>query len=193
MTGASLRKRPLPALPLPDINPRKRKPATQSTNTPKFDVDGYLPPPRGPRTVVIKVTATTPLMVAVRRVNQVLDTGPQKTKGLPLASRLAAMKVREGAASNAGDSSPQRCVTDGHDDVVLIATGRAIERALEAGAYFLRNKELIVVFRTRSMPVIDDICARDDAEDGKAEDDVDIEDSRVRYVSCVEVGIRWVK
>jgi ribonuclease P/MRP protein subunit POP7 len=69
------------------------------------------------------------------------------------------------------------------DDVVLIGTGRAIQRTVELGAYFTRNKDYVVGARTRTLKAIDDVVMPED---------VDEEDqARVRFVSCLEVGIRW--
>lgn len=76
-------------------------------------------------------------------------------------------------------------IYDCFDDVVLIASGKAIQKALEVGSHFRRtNRELIVLVRSRSVKAIDDIIATDDDVD--EEDDV-----RVRELSVVEVGIRW--
>lgn len=152
---------------------------------PGCDLDGYRMPPRAPHTVLVKVTASAPFMSLVKRVRAGLDTGPQKTKGLPLTARIAALGVgtagtREGAPAARGP------ITDALDDVVLVATGRAIQKALEVGAFLMRNKELVVLFRTRSVAAVDDVVAED--EDADVEDQV-----RVRHVSCVEVGIRWAK
>lgn len=120
-------------------------------------------------------------MTTVKRVLKVLDTGPQKTRGLPLTDRIAAMGVREGKRVEEVVGPIHDCL----DDVVLIASGKAMQRALEVGNHFRRNnKELIVLVRTRTVKAIDDIVMTDE--------DVDEEDGvRVRGLSVVEVGIRW--
>jgi len=132
--------------------------------------------------MVIKVSSKTPFMAIVRRARAALDNGPQKMKGLPLMARIAALGVREGR----GKEELRGPVTDALDDVVLVGTGKAIQRALEVGCFFRRNKDLTVVFRTRSVAAIDDIVMDDE--------DVDEEDQvRLRHMSCVEVGIRWAR
>jgi ribonuclease P/MRP protein subunit POP7 len=69
--------------------------------------------------------------------------------------------------------------------VVLVATGKAIARAVEVAGFFTREKDLAVLLRTRSVRAVDDVVA--------ADDDADVEDQvRVRGLSCVEVGIRWL-
>jgi ribonuclease P/MRP protein subunit POP7 len=68
--------------------------------------------------------------------------------------------------------------------VVLVATGRAIEKASEVGGFFTREKDLVVLVRTRTLQAVDDVVVED--EEADVEDQV-----RVRCVSCVEIGIRW--
>ena len=120
-------------------------------------------------------------MALVKRTRAALENGPQTTKGLPLTARVAALGV--GVGGGGKDEQRTNLISDALDDVVLIGTGRAIQKALEVGAFFLRNKELIVLFRTRTVAAIDDIVMED--EDAEEEDQV-----RVRHVSCIEVGIR---
>lgn len=142
-------------------------------------------PPRAPHTVVIKVSASTPFMAAVKRARHALETGPQTTKGLPLTARIAALGVD---AAKAGEAvlGP---VSDALDEVVLVATGRAIAKALEVGMFLKRNKELVVVVRTRTVAAIDDVVMGGvEEEEGGGEEEV-----RVRQLSCVEVGIRHRK
>lgn len=118
-------------------------------------------------------------MSLVRRVRKGLENGPQKTKGLALTARIAALEVRK-----SGGSSRCGVVEDALDDVVLVATGRAIQNAIEVGGFFTRERDLVVLTRTRTLRAIDDIVAEDE--------DADVEDRvQVRNISCVEVGIRW--
>lgn len=130
-------------------------------------------------------------MSLVRRVRKALEKVPshQATRGLPLTARVAALKVvgRPGGGGNRGQGQGQGqagMVSDALDDVVLVATGRAIERAVDVGGFFTREKDLVVLVRTRTLQAVDDVVAED--EDADVEDQV-----RVRNVSCIEVGIRW--
>ncbi len=120
-------------------------------------------------------------MAIVKRVHAALENGPQKTKGLPLTARIAALGVQ-----GKDKGKQQGAVADCLDDVVLVATGKAIQKALEVGMYYKRRErgELVVVFRTRTVEGVDDLVANDD--DAEEEDGV-----RMRHVSCVEVGLRW--
>lgn len=173
--GARLRKRPLPSL---TIGRQLRN--ARTSNATARDLDDYQLPVRAAHTVVIKVTAKTPFMAIIKRARHALDNGPQKTKGLPLTARIESLGVGSGGKTR---EQAQGFITDTLDDVVLIATGRAIQKVLEVGSFMRRNEELVVVFRTRTVSAIDDI---------EMDEDVDMEDQvRVRQVSCVEVGVRW--
>ncbi|KAK3331352.1 Rpp20 subunit of nuclear RNase MRP and P-domain-containing protein [Apodospora peruviana] len=179
--GFRIRKRPLPnsASHLRRAAPPK---TASSPGGPVYDPDGYHPPPRAAHTVIIKVTAKAPFMSLVKRVRKALDHGPpQKTKGLPLTARIAALGVDTRKEQQLGP------IADALDDVVLIGTGRAIQKAVEVGCFFARERNLMVLPRTRTLAAIDDI------EMGDEDDaDADVEDGvRVRNVSCIEVGIRW--
>ena len=99
----------------------------------------------------------------------------------PLAARVAAVTDSAAAAAGRGGG----VVTDAQDDVVLVATGRAIQKAVEVGGFFTRERDLVVAVRTRTVKAVDDVVAVDE-EEAEGEDGV-----RVRSVSCVEVGIRW--
>jgi ribonuclease P/MRP protein subunit POP7 len=131
-------------------------------------------------------------MSLVRRVRKALEKAPacQSTKGLPLAARVAALKVGGGAGNGNGNTATTTgrgtsgLVADALDDVVLVATGRAIERAVDVAGFFTREQDLVVLMRTRSLRAVDDVVAAD--EEADVEDEV-----RVRYVSCLEVGVRW--
>ncbi|AEO64868.1 uncharacterized protein THITE_2111223 [Thermothielavioides terrestris NRRL 8126] len=129
-------------------------------------------------------------MSLVRRVRKALEKRTQaqaSTKRLPLAARVAAVKAAAsapGAGTGGGAGGNGAAAEDALDDVVLVATGKAIARAVEVGGFFTRERDLLVLVRTRTLQAVDDVVAGD--EDGDGEDQV-----RVRNVSCVEVGIRW--
>ncbi|KAK0671693.1 Rpp20 subunit of nuclear RNase MRP and P-domain-containing protein [Cercophora samala] len=179
--GSRIRKRPLPVPP----HRRTLKSAAstvsfQNQTTP--DLDGYLPPPRAIHTQIIKVASSASYMSLVKRVRKALESARNNqqatTKGLPLAARVAALGVKNGRSDATGP------IADALDDVVLIATGRAIQKAIEVGASFTRERDLVVIARTRTVQAVDDIEMID--EDAEEEDS-----ARVRQVSCIEVGLRW--
>lgn len=70
----------------------------------------------------------------------------------------------------------------GGEEVVLKATGKAVERLLGVAAWFMGEgggEAYIVRVRTGSVGAVDDVVSPE-GEEG----------SRVRRVSCLEVGVR---
>jgi len=137
-------------------------------------------------------------MSIVKRARKALDArslNREKTKGLPLTARIAALEVDKGTSSAAdgGEAKGDGCVQDALDDVVLVGTGKAIAKLIDLGAFFMSEKELMVLVRTRSVKSIDDVIPRDDdeAEDADVDEEPEQQTSRIRYISCMEVGIRW--
>ncbi|AEO61211.1 hypothetical protein MYCTH_2311157 [Thermothelomyces thermophilus ATCC 42464] len=178
--GSRVRKRPLPG-PSPSARPRTTGPLSPDELRASADSNGYIPPPRAPHTAVIKISSGASFMSLVRRARKALDKAPsaQATKGQSLAARVAALNK---AAARDGNKGP----TTGEvaDDVLLVATGKAIGLAVDLAGFFSREKNLAVLMRTRTLSAVDDVVAID--EDADVEDQV-----RVRYVNCLEVGLRW--
>ncbi|KAK1776435.1 Rpp20 subunit of nuclear RNase MRP and P-domain-containing protein [Copromyces sp. CBS 386.78] len=159
-------------------------------------MDGYRPPPRAPHTLIIKVTSNAPFMSLVKRVRKGLESPScmsrqQSTRGLPLTARIAALDTGGGGgggnAQGQGEGGP---VQDALDDVVLVATGRAIQKAVEVGCFFTRERDLNVLLRTRTVRGVDDVV-RGEEDEGSEEEEEEGGGARVRAVSCVEVGVRW--
>ncbi|KAH8686029.1 Rpp20 subunit of nuclear RNase MRP and P-domain-containing protein [Tricladium varicosporioides] len=76
------------------------------------------------------------------------------------------------------------------EEVVLKATGKAIERLIGVAAWFIAEEggaKYKVEIRTGSVGTVDDVVARG-SEEGSA--NVDVEESRIRRVSCLEVGVK---
>lgn len=73
---------------------------------------------------------------------------------------------------------------------MLKATGKAIERLIGVAAWFIAEEggaKYKVEIRTGSVGTVDDVVARG-SEEGSA--NVDVEESRIRRVSCLEVGVK---
>lgn len=73
------------------------------------------------------------------------------------------------------------------EEVVLKATGRAIEKVLGLGLYFKGQPDCMVRIRTGGVGVVDDIVA--EHSDGDAEEEEDLPETRVRRTSIVEVAV----
>ncbi|KAL2148298.1 hypothetical protein VTH82DRAFT_2446 [Thermothelomyces myriococcoides] len=179
-----VRKRPLPG-PSPSARPRTTGLPSPDELMASADSNGYIPPPRAPHTAVIKVSSGASFMSLVRRARKALDKAPsaQATKGQPLAARIAALN-KAAAAPAAREGNKGATTAEVPDDVLLVATGKAIGLAVDLAGFFSRQKDLTVQMRTRTLSAVDDVVAVD--EDADVEDQV-----RVRYVNCLEVGLRW--
>lgn len=69
-------------------------------------------------------------------------------------------------------------------EVLVLATGRAIEKAVNVGSFFQKQRDCIVQLRTRSVAAVDDVVI-------EGEEDFPFGDeTRKRMVSCLEVSIR---
>lgn len=71
------------------------------------------------------------------------------------------------------------------EEVVIKGTGKAIEKVLQLALYFQGQDDCKTVIRTGSAGAIDDV--QTPAEDGE---ELGEEISRVRRVSCLEVGVK---
>ena len=155
----------------------------------------------------IYVSTRTSFMAAVKRTQKALDEAARrggvsgKRQRDSLTARVAAL--RDGGGRDGADDAE-----GGHGEVVVLATGRAIGKAVNLAAWFQRQGGFVVGLRTRSVGAVDDVVRggkpgdRDNGGDGlgdagglgdgvDAEGDGDDEDqARVRMVSCLEVGVR---
>lgn len=174
----------------------------------KVDIDGYASPsfyrPGGiiKAPTCIYVSAKAPFMGIVKKVRKALEGGngqPRSTRGLPLTARIASLSTggrSTGPAGASQDGSPQ----SNDKEVIVLGTGRAIEKTLNVAAWFQKQQDCQVSLRTRSVATVDDVVLGSDEvdpdeADGEMEDDeaADVEDhARVRMVSCLEVAV-WLR
>lgn len=70
----------------------------------------------------------------------------------------------------------------GGEEVLVKATGKAIEKALQVALFFQGQDDCVVRLRTGSVSAIDDVVAKE----GEGED---LPEARVRQTSMLEVGI----
>lgn len=110
-------------------------------------------------------------MSAVKRVRKRLDKAAAGASGPPgkkasLGSRIEAMK-KDG--------------TEGGSEVVVLGTGRAVEKVLGVAGWFEDERDCAVEIRTGTVGTVDDVVV----EEGAVEDE-----SRVRKLSCLEATIR---
>lgn len=179
-TGSRIQKRPLP----------RRGNLASTPIAGHVDVDGYRTP-AGRAPTCVHVSTKAPFMSIVKRVRKALDNGPQKTKGLPLLARVAALSTGSVSATAAAATNDDANV-DGAGkagaEVLVLGTGRAIEKTLNVAAFFNRQKDCRVSLRTRTIGAVDDVIMgeAEGGDDEEAEED----QARVRMVSCLEVVVR---
>ncbi|KAN0110915.1 Rpp20 subunit of nuclear RNase MRP and P domain containing protein [Hyaloscypha variabilis] len=152
------------------------------------------PPIAAPRTgasteKVIYVSSSSPFISTVKRVRSYLSHIETRAAGpITLGKHASQQQVRaaieegiERARGSGGDVGKGK---GRGEEVLLKATGKAIERLLGVALYFQGQEGVKVELRTGSVGAVDDIVERGDgAETGE---------SQVRRASCLEVGVRLV-
>lgn len=131
---------------------------------------------------IIYVSASSPFISVVKRVRKNLSAMQARLTGpinLRHPSKDVLQQVHEATRKGKRDG----------EEVILKGTGKAIQKVLTLAAWFQDEAQsdlgVKVVLRTSSVGAIDDVVRRDEEE---GEDNVGAE-TRVRRVSCLEVGI----
>lgn len=76
------------------------------------------------------------------------------------------------------------------EEVSIKGTGRAIEKVLQVGLYFMGQEDCLVRVRTGSVGAVDDISVEESAATGEIEEqEVDVPETRVRRTSTIEVVV----
>ncbi|PMD32451.1 hypothetical protein L207DRAFT_518794 [Hyaloscypha variabilis F] len=154
------------------------------------------PPIAAPRTgasteKVIYVSSSSPFISTVKRVRSYLSHIETRAAGpITLGKHASQQQVRaaieegiERARGRGGDVGKGKGKGRG-EEVLLKATGKAIERLLGVALYFQGQEGVKVELRTGSVGAVDDVVETGDgAETGE---------SQLRRVSCLEVGVRLV-
>ncbi|KAI9842958.1 MAG: hypothetical protein M1837_006695 [Sclerophora amabilis] len=143
----------------------------------------------------VYVSASTPFIAAVKRVRKFLDNIEKR-------SRQSELRSSSGKDLNTIEPNHAPAKKKGHEpeEVVLKATGKAIERALELALYFQRQPDCRVVIRTGSVGTVDDIVyAREPGDDGGEEgpdgnstmrdDREELPETQIRKASTIDIGV----
>ncbi|KAL2754046.1 hypothetical protein ACRALDRAFT_209508 [Sodiomyces alcalophilus JCM 7366] len=124
---------------------------------------------------LVYVSTSTPFMAIVSRVRKRLDKSLQgrapSTRGMNLAQRVE-MLQRDGGTRNA--DGPGKC------EVIVLGTGRAIEKTLQVASWFMGQGDCLVRVHTKTVGTVDDVVVEGDEFGG---------DSRVRKLNCLEVVV----
>lgn len=133
---------------------------------------------------VIYVSASSPFISVVKRVRTYLDAIESRSAGkLSLEGgdgRL--LKGIERGVNNGGERGEGKR----DEEVVIKGTGKAIEKVVRLAAWWQGQSDVRVVVRTGSVGAVDDVVEKGDGGEGEGM----VEESRIRRVSCLEVGIR---
>lgn len=100
-----------------------------------------------------------------------------------LLKHIQAGVAKQNGGRKDGEGGEARGKRD--EEVVIKGTGKAIEKVVRLAAWWGEQSDVVVEVRTGSVGAVDDVVLRD-GEEGNGEE----EGSRVRRVSCLEVGVR---
>jgi len=107
---------------------------------------------------------------AIKRVRTYLSAIDARSMG-PIDLSSSSLTDRELVASTGKGREGKQ------EEVTVKATGRAIERALEVGLWFMKQEDCRVVLRTGTVGAVDDVVVGGE------------ESARVRRAPVLEVGI----
>jgi len=127
----------------------------------------------------VYVSPRTPFLSAARRVAKLLAAAQKRAS----QSVSHATKGRRRGGVDRVVEAALRARESGAGEVVWVkGTGRACEKVLALAEWFRAKGEYAVVLKTGSVWAVDDVVVAGEDEAG--------EDTRVRQVSCLEVGVR---
>ncbi|KAK7915315.1 hypothetical protein PG985_013018 [Apiospora marii] len=137
------------------------------------------------------VTPKTPFRSITTRVRKQLDkilrtvsaVNPHQAATAQVAKRSSDLSRRVRALQQSGGSG---IGLETSREVVVLGTGRAIEKVLSVAAFFQGQKDCEVRLRTTSVPAVDEVLAGGDENAGEREE------ARARMVSCLQVHIRLI-
>ncbi|KAK4888057.1 hypothetical protein LTR27_012995 [Elasticomyces elasticus] len=156
---------------------------------------------------VVYVSARTPFMSAVKRVEKLLQLsekravqsattvvkqqGRKRKRGqedevLGIAKQVEKAKAKKRRGGDGGDEDE-----DAAGEAVLIkGTGRAIEKALEMASWFQQKPEYLVVLKTGSVGAIDDVeVEQDDPQEGVEGALEEVDDGNMGDVNMADASI----
>ncbi|KAI1379905.1 Rpp20 subunit of nuclear RNase MRP and P-domain-containing protein [Hypoxylon crocopeplum] len=145
----------------------------------------------------IYVTAKTPFRSVTARVRKQLDKNLRGAsasnkaftnrlagdKNASLDERIRAIQ-RHSSTSTSSKGSGSGIGLEHTGEVVVLGTGRAIQKVTEVALFFQKQTDCIVQLRTASVGAVDDIVQEGEGEWGGEGEE------RVRMMSCLEASIR---
>ncbi|KUJ13677.1 uncharacterized protein LY89DRAFT_145134 [Mollisia scopiformis] len=128
---------------------------------------------------VVYISARSSFIAIVKRVRKFLSDVENRAAG-PLSISGGDKKLLRGIEAGVRNKSNTR-----YEEVVMKATGKAIEKLLRLAIWWQEQNGIVVRIRTGSVGAVDDVV--DKGTDGEGQELV--EESRVRRTSCLEVGV----
>ncbi|KAL9054973.1 MAG: hypothetical protein Q9162_003828 [Coniocarpon cinnabarinum] len=130
---------------------------------------------------VVYISMSTPFTSAVKRIEKLLRPIEQRHNQTEL-SRQKKLKGRR------GQYLPPPSPTDiGVEEVVVKATGKAIDNAMQVALFLQSKNDLAIKIRTGSATSIDDITPNEEQEN--VDDADELPESRLRQISVIEIGV----
>jgi ribonuclease P/MRP protein subunit POP7 len=139
------------------------------------------PPIPSPRTSstspkIIYISASTPFISTVKRVRSLLTHIESRAAGpidFSSGSQSALKQIEASLSKKKREDGKGR-----GEEVVMKGTGKAIEKVMRLATWWQAQEDVKVTIRTGSVGAIDDVIGGEE------------EGSRVRRLSCLEVGVR---
>jgi ribonuclease P/MRP protein subunit POP7 len=141
---------------------------------------------------IIYISSTSPFISSIKRIRKYLsqiEARASASNPISLSRNSAGQVLKDieagivngkGKLGGEGGKGGKMGVRD--EEVIVKATGKAIERCLQVGLWAMQQEDLRVEVRTGSVGAVDDVVERGGEEGGEVE-------SRVRRVSCLEVRV----
>jgi ribonuclease P/MRP protein subunit POP7 len=140
-------------------------------------------PPRAGASLpkIVYISASSPFISTTKRVRKYLEEIDKRALGKidllgPGKDRQKMQSMGRGGEARA------------KEEVLVKATGKAIEKALRVALFFQEQEDCLVRLRTGSVGAVDDILVQEGDADGEGEGE-DVPETRVRRTSMLEVGI----
>ena len=127
-------------------------------------------------------------MSVVKRVRKLLALADHRSMGKISLNNTQSERVLLRAL---GDEEERRRRKEG-EEILLRATGKAIEKTMGLALFFSNQNDTAVRIGTGSVSVVDDIVEKEEqVEDAMAVDDQEeLPETQIRRTSMLEVGIR---
>ena len=141
---------------------------------------------------VVYVSTHTPFISAVKRIRKLLEQAEKRRMGnTDLVNNKGSDLQKLQELSDKIETAKKKSA----EEILMKGTSRAIEKVLSLGLYFQNQPECQVRIRTGTVGAVDDIVDKESTSVSEEPQDAgegarhELPESRIRYVSSVEVGV----